>query len=62
MTYRALHGSLAGTPEMVMDLLDSLAAQLKPRAASDYNTMNDLKKKQGHKIKVRTDKFKRNTK
>lgn len=43
--HRALRGSLAETPEMVVDFLDSLSVELKPRAARDYKTMRDLKNK-----------------
>lgn len=49
--HRALKGSLAETPEMVLGFLDSLSAELKPRAARDYNTMRDLKKKTNYNNK-----------
>ena len=39
-----LGGSLARAPEMVNDFMDSLTAELKPRAARDYNTMRKMKK------------------
>lgn len=41
---RALRGSLAESPEMVTNFLDSLTSELKPRAARDYNTMRKMKK------------------
>ena len=51
--HRSLRGSLAEKPEMVMEFLDSLTAELKPRAARDYNTMRDLKKRTNYTSKVK---------
>nr|CAG4636845.1 EOG090X02LQ [Ceriodaphnia reticulata] len=49
--HRSLRGSLAENPEMVMDFLDTLTTELKPRAARDYNTMRDLKKETNYTSK-----------
>ena len=50
--HRALQGSLAADPETVLELLDGLTDQLRPRAAADYNTMRDMKKRQSRHSQV----------
>lgn len=49
---RALRGSLAESPETVVDFLNALTNELKPRAARDFNTMRNMKKRTNYVHKV----------
>nr|CAG4641529.1 EOG090X02LQ [Eurycercus lamellatus] len=49
--HRTLRGSLAENPEMVVKFLDSLSTELKPRAARDYNTMREMKRRTNYTSK-----------
>ncbi|KAK7075656.1 hypothetical protein SK128_015080 [Halocaridina rubra] len=44
--HRAINGSLAETPDLVLDFLTLLTKELKPRAKKDFEEMNLLKKAQ----------------
>ncbi|KAG7163158.1 Mitochondrial intermediate peptidase-like [Homarus americanus] len=45
-TICAVNGSLAETPELVVDFLKHLASEVRPRAQEDFDEMNTLKKAQ----------------
>lgn len=53
LSHRALKGSLAESPKFVVDFLELLAEEVRPRAQEDFDEMAAAKKVQSGTSRVR---------